>query len=546
MLFVSMLVFLLGKDAGAERNSGYCIGNACFTLFRGTSTFSSGQRICRDQGSHLMTVRTSVSSDVLSVLLGNLTGSFWIGLHRLSGCPDPSEELRGFQWVTKDAESDFVNWLPDPDDSCSAARCVSVSGEENFRWSETPCDHQAAGFLCENSFTDPCANLPHTAQQTVLYLTPYGFEVEDMQSSTLPSGTIATLFPSEAKYICGTSNKWLRAPWSCEIEEGGCEYQCAANPSNKPICYCPPGETLSPTNGISCQAEGAGDPCAALRCQQTCYEAAGRHHCGCDHGLQLAADGRTCVDFDECTDERQCPEENSECVNTLGGYTCACQPGYRSVGGKCVDTDECMLAPCEHECTNTPGSYVCSCFKGFTVVEGDPHKCSRYCGQQECPAECDPNDKNQCFCPNGYLLDVDERGSAFCIDIDECESNFCEQGCTNTYGGYACSCPPGFTLVGEHQCKESTSIPPTDAGGLWGGSPTQPGPHPDPTRRPSAVTPGGLAGIIVSTVFVVLLAVIAAHVLLLRRGKKEESAAGATKEREEETHGLQGLSDKAV
>uniref|UniRef100_A0A3B3YZY6 Thrombomodulin n=1 Tax=Poecilia mexicana TaxID=48701 RepID=A0A3B3YZY6_9TELE len=343
-------------SSSSERTSGYCIGNACFTLFRDPSTFSSAQQLCRDQNSHLMTVRTSVSSDVLTVLLGNLTGSFWIGLHRLSGCPNLSEELRGFQWVTKDTESDFVNWEPDFDYSCAAARCVSVNGDENFKWRQTPCDQPAAGFLCENSFVDPCTNLPHAAEH-----------------------------------------------------------------------------------------------------------------------------------------------------------------GYRLVGGACVDTDECTLAPCEHECTNSRGSYVCSCFKGYRVDEKDPHKCRLHCGEQMCPAECDPNNNFQCFCPDGYLLE-ERGGSSFCIDINECDSNYCDQECRNTYGGYVCSCKPGFKLVDEDQCREvddedsSTLSIPT--------SPTYP--HPDPTRRPSAVTAGGLVGIIVSTVFIIVLAVFATH---------------------EDMHGLQRLSD---
>ena len=33
-------------------------------------------------------------------------------------------------------------------------------------------------------------------------------------------------------------------------------------------------------------------------------------------------------------------------------------------------------------------------------------------------------------------------------DVDECASNTdtCEQGCNNIYGGYVCTCPSGFTL----------------------------------------------------------------------------------------------------
>ncbi|KAM4713533.1 thrombomodulin-like [Anableps anableps] len=541
-LSVLVLVFLLGKAGGTERNSGYCIGNACFTLFRDPSTFTSAQSLCRDQNSHLMTVRTSVSNDVLSVLLGNLTGSFWIGLHRLSGCPDPSEELRGFQWVTKDTESDFTNWLPGTDDSCSAARCVSVSREENFKWSQTPCNQPAEGFLCENSFTDPCANLLYEPNESVLYWTPYGFEVEDIQSSTLPPGSIATRFPSKTKYICATE-KWLQAPWSCEINEGGCEYKCAVDPNNTHICYCPPGKTVNPDNKISCQASGTDDPCAALQCDQTCIELGGRFQCGCDHGLQLAADGRTCRDFDECADKRQCPEENFTCMNTPLGYTCVCETGYKLTRGACLDWNECVLAPCEHECTNTPGSYMCSCFEGYKVDEKDPNKCKQYCGKEECPAECDPNDRFQCFCPEGYVSE--ERGdSTFCIDINECDHFYCDQECQNTYGGFVCSCKPGYKLVDQMKCVETgdevtDSLPMSSTQSI----PTSPTyPHPDPTRRPSAVTAGGLVGIIVCTVFLIVLAVFAAHLVLLRRGK-EESAAGALKGGEEDTHGLQRLSD---
>ncbi len=37
----------------------------------------------------------------------------------------------------------------------------------------------------------------------------------------------------------------------------------------------------------------------------------------------------------------------------------------------------------------------------------------------------------------------------FCLDIDECAGNVCEQICVNTIGGYVCTCRPGFNLDGE-------------------------------------------------------------------------------------------------
>lgn len=535
------LVLVLGNAGETKPNSGFCIGNGiCFTLFRVPNTFTSARSLCREQGGHLMTVRTSVSSDALSILLENVTGSFWIGLHHPSGCPEPSEKLRGFQWVTKDSESDFTNWLPGSDSSCSAARCVSVNGDEKFKWNQTPCDQPAAGFLCENNFNHSCTSLPHEPQESVRFWIPYGFEIVDMHPPFLPLGAIATRSPSRTKYIC-TSKDWYQAPWACEVEEGGCEHKCAGANSNSPICFCPPGQTVNPENRISCEAERTGDPCAVLQCEQFCYPNGTQYQCGCDQGLQLAADGRSCVDFDECGDERQCPKENSRCVNTPRGFKCVCEDGYKMKDQACVDRNECLHAPCEHLCINTLGSYKCSCYEGYKVNEEAPDKCRLYCGTEECPAVCDPNDRFQCFCPQGYVLE-ERQDSSFCIDINECESFYCEQTCQNTYGSYNCSCRPGFKLVGGFSCIE-TSDKTTDSLPMASTHiiPTSTTiPLPKPTLRPSGVTAGGLVGIIVCTVFLVVLAVFAVHLVIVRRGKKE-SPADAPKGAEDESHGLQRL-----
>uniref|UniRef100_A0A3Q3B9N9 C-type lectin domain-containing protein n=1 Tax=Kryptolebias marmoratus TaxID=37003 RepID=A0A3Q3B9N9_KRYMA len=108
---------------GLEPNGGYCIGSGCFALFRDPTNFRTAQSLCNAKGGHLMTVRSSVSNDVLSILLGNLTG------------------LMGFQWVTKDSESDFTNFVPSFNSSCSAHSCVSVNKEDGFKWRQTPCGH---------------------------------------------------------------------------------------------------------------------------------------------------------------------------------------------------------------------------------------------------------------------------------------------------------------------------------------------------------------------------------------------------------------------
>lgn len=538
-LFAFLLLFLLGRASGMEESSGYCTGSQCFIVYQQPSTFTTAQINCEQQEGHLMTVRTAASDDILISLLGNLTGKFWIGLHQPSGCPERTSTLSGFQWVTGDTDTAFTNWAEGFDMSCSEKRCVSVSRQDGFSWEPTACEEQPLdGFLCEHSFTEPCHSLTPVPGETVSYRTPLGFGGEDLPS--LPPGTTATRMPSQAAFLC-FSQQWLPAPWSCEIMEGGCEHRCAVDPNNRRFCYCPEGQGVDPANKVTCSSQEPGDPCLELQCAHFCYREDDSSRCTCDQGFQLAADRRSCVDFNDCRDARQCPGKNFVCVNTVGGFECLCAPGYRPSGDLCVDVNECVEAPCEHVCTNTPGRYTCSCYEGHRPQPEAPHRCERHCGAEECPAECDPNNHQQCYCPRGYV--VDERADGvFCIDMDECTFFYCDQDCENTFGGYMCSCSPGFRLVEDSRCVKSGDEDPDlgpEGSGMTAAPPPStppPGPRPGPTRRPSAVTAGGLVGILVCAVFSVgMLVLLVYH--LFRPGEKMESSA--LKAAEGETHGLE-------
>ena len=71
----------------------------------------------------------------------------------------------------------------------------------------------------------------------------------------------------------------------------------------------------------------------------------------------------------------------------------------------------------------------------------------------ECATEngqCDQTCTNtvggyECTCGEGYLLNGDGRA---CDDVDECAvtNGGCQQNCTNNVGGFACSCNAGYTL----------------------------------------------------------------------------------------------------
>ncbi|KAM7368255.1 hypothetical protein PAMP_014495 [Pampus punctatissimus] len=531
-LFV-VFAALMGRVGGMEPSNGYCIGNQCFTLFQHPSDFTTAQDRCKEQSGHLMTVRSSVSQDILLILLGNFPGKYWIGLHRPTGCPDTDTKLKGYEWVTEDGESDFYNWETF-NYSCSSPRCITVSQENAFKWIQKPCSEQAVGFLCEYTFHGPCKGLSVTATESVSYRIPMGYEGGDLLS--LPPGSIATRMPFETRYVC-FSEQWLKAPWSCEIQEGGCEHKCAVDPKHVAFCYCPQGQIINPENKVTCEVV-ADDPCLRLNCQHACHKNGDSYTCMCDHGFKLGSDNRSCVDFNDCKDERQCPGKNFMCVNTVGGFQCVCKTGYKMKGGQCHDVDECVSAPCEHMCDNFPGGYKCSCYDGYKADPESPHRCKLYCGLEECPAECDPNNQYQCFCPDGYV--IEERGALMiCIDIDECDT-YCDQDCTNLFGGYTCSCSAGFTLVDQYKCVKN-DIDDTDEGS---GTTTTPNaltptplvPNPDPTPGPSGVTVGVFVGIIVCTVFFTVLLVFLAHHFLCGRGKME--SAGALKAPEGEAHGL--------
>lgn len=55
-----------------------------------------------------------------------------------------------------------------------------------------------------------------------------------------------------------------------------------------------------------------------------------------------------------------------------------------------------------------------------------------------------------CSCPQGRMVSADNRT---CVDRNECtEWGHCDQLCTNTEGGYICSCATGYNLLERSKC----------------------------------------------------------------------------------------------
>uniref|UniRef100_A0A667YNG9 LDL receptor related protein 1 n=1 Tax=Myripristis murdjan TaxID=586833 RepID=A0A667YNG9_9TELE len=65
--------------------------------------------------------------------------------------------------------------------------------------------------------------------------------------------------------------------------------------------------------------------CASHGCQYNCSVTHEGPKCYCGNGYEVAPDGKTCKDFNECSVYGTCSQT---CTNTEGSYTCSCVEGY--------------------------------------------------------------------------------------------------------------------------------------------------------------------------------------------------------------------------
>ncbi|KAG8516813.1 Thrombomodulin [Galemys pyrenaicus] len=475
----SMLrVLLLGMLAPAglglpvptdpQPRGSQCIEHDCFALFRGPATFFAASQVCERLQGHLMTVRSSVAADVISLLLSGDSDNgpnLWIGLQFPPGCNDTGHlgPLRGFQWVTGDNSTSYSRWAQplEAQTPICGPLCVVVSavrspapGEQ--AWEEQQCAAEAEGFFCEFRFAASCRPLvveSRAAEVSVTYSTPFGARGADFQA--LPEGSSAAVAPFGVELVClavagELEARWGRqAPgaWDCSVENGGCEHSCNQS-AGMPHCCCL-GDSALQEDGRSCATVPAKRPCEEL-CEHHCVsnpEVPGSYTCMCETGYQLAADQHRCEDVDDCL---QLPSLCSQrCVNTQGGFKCHCHPGYQMVDGECVELlDPCFGTNCEYQCQPVGQTdFRCICAEGFAPNPKHPHRCEMFCNQTSCPADCDPNNPDRCQCPDGYILDE----GFMCTDIDECDNNNgeCSQECRNLPGSFQCLCGPDSAPAGQ-------------------------------------------------------------------------------------------------
>ncbi|XP_060102954.1 nephronectin isoform X3 [Heteronotia binoei] len=189
-------------------------------------------------------------------------------------------------------------------------------------------------------------------------------------------------WPSEPPFFIPldhqAANLLLRDLNECGLKPRPCKHRCM-NTYGSYKCYCLNGYMLMPDGSCSNALT-----CSMANCQYGCDVVKGEVRCRCPSpGLQLAPDGRTCIDVDECATGRVTCPRFRKCVNTFGSYICKCHKGFdlMYIGGKyqCHDIDECSLD--QHQCRgfsrcyNTQGSYKCKCKEGY---RGDGMNCMTF------------------------------------------------------------------------------------------------------------------------------------------------------------------------
>uniref|UniRef100_K7GDD9 Adhesion G protein-coupled receptor E1 n=1 Tax=Pelodiscus sinensis TaxID=13735 RepID=K7GDD9_PELSI len=168
----------------------------------------------------------------------------------------------------------------------------------------------------------------------------------------------------------------------------------------------------------------------------------------------------SCPGINECSQVPQPCGPNALCIDTARGFTCMCEPGYRSSKGDSWLPRSVAPLDCSGESQwEAEGVLPAGLSCPQTVMEGLPAHTSplaQLCvrcppGPAHCPV---PNTHRDGLCRAGSSPSMKARGPAITgkeiwgENIDECSQDPSPCGpdsiCTNTLGSYTCRCRAGY------------------------------------------------------------------------------------------------------
>ncbi|KAM9841679.1 bone morphogenetic protein 1-like [Aulostomus maculatus] len=187
-------------------------------------------------------------------------------------------------------------------------------------------------------------------------------------------------------------------------------------------------------------------------CEQHCLNTLGSYRCACDPGFELAADRSTC--------ETAC---GGFITKLNGSLTTPGWPKEYPPNKNCVWQ---LLAPVQYRITlvfdvfETEGNDVCKYdyveVRSGLSSDSKPH--GKFCGSEKPESITSLHNNMRIEFKSDNT--VSKRGfkAHFFSDIDECstENGGCQHECVNTFGSYSCQCRSGYMLHdNKHDCKEA-------------------------------------------------------------------------------------------
>uniref|UniRef100_A0A671S4H7 Thrombomodulin n=1 Tax=Sinocyclocheilus anshuiensis TaxID=1608454 RepID=A0A671S4H7_9TELE len=245
-------VFLGSLSCACSRNLKHCAN-----IYQMPVDFQTAQQNCRERGGQLF-IQSNASDEVVGyLLLNNLIGHFWTGLHL------PSDKcLRNTSTLGEgERTTEFIN-LETEETSC-VPLCVSVSSD-GMR-TPRPCTDKLDGFLCEDSQGDLCKG-----NAVVL---------DNAQCMFAPCEHKCT--PLEPGYRCSCMERFrpnARDPRRCDFycATRVCEALCLRGTPSQTACWCPPGFVR---NDQTCEDI---DECESNHgCAHLCLNTIGTYRCAC-------------------------------------------------------------------------------------------------------------------------------------------------------------------------------------------------------------------------------------------------------------------------
>uniref|UniRef100_A0A8C8DU02 Metalloendopeptidase n=1 Tax=Oryzias sinensis TaxID=183150 RepID=A0A8C8DU02_9TELE len=187
-------------------------------------------------------------------------------------------------------------------------------------------------------------------------------------------------------------------------------------------------------------------------CEQRCLNTLGSYRCACDPGYELAADRRSC--------QTAC---GGFITSLNGSLNTPDWPGDYPPNKNCVWQ---LVAPTQYRITllfdgfETEGNDVCK-YDFVEVRSGmssDSQLHGRFCGAERPDAITSLHNNLRIEFKSDNTVSKKGFKAHFFSDIDECSkaNGGCQHECVNTFGSYTCQCRSGFMLHDNKQdCKEA-------------------------------------------------------------------------------------------